>query len=136
MDAHRHTAIETVDTVLFGFVKYFWEDLLTLISDADKNILLARLTSFNTSGLGFDRISGGRLLQHPESLTTMDYKAIVQMAPFILYDAITEHLYAVWITLCNLVYLVWQPVILDVEPYLVCMFSGAVTYAQSIFRRN
>ena len=84
-----------------------------------RSLLIARLDTINTSGLGFSPLSGKTLVQFSGSLTGRDFRAISQVAPFVLYDLIPVHCYKAWLALCTLVPLVWQPIIYDIESHLV-----------------
>jgi hypothetical protein len=109
-------------TILLGFIKYFWRDLIQnqlKTNVVKKELLKTRLTSFDVSALGINRLSGHTLVQYAESLTGRDFRVIAQVAPFVIYDVISKNCYKTWISLSRLIPLVWQPIIPDIDTYVV-----------------
>ncbi|KAI0071046.1 hypothetical protein K474DRAFT_1687227 [Panus rudis PR-1116 ss-1] len=122
LDPHKDTPVEILHVVLLGFVKYLWRDSVARIPDKDdsRKQLMARLSSCNVSGLKFPPLSGHTLVTYAKSLTGRDFRALVQVAPFVLYGlpGISSELLDAWIALGSLVRLVWQPEIHDLDQYL------------------
>ncbi|KAI0258001.1 hypothetical protein BC834DRAFT_964009 [Gloeopeniophorella convolvens] len=121
-DPHRDTPVEILHTVLLGFVKYFWRDAIYNrlgTGPAKKELLKVRLQSFDTAGLEIRRLSGQTLVQYAGSLTGRDFRAIVQAAPFVLYDLVPAPCFDTWIALSNLVPLIWQPQIPNIDTYIL-----------------
>ena len=58
-------------------------------------------------------------MQYSGSLTGRDFRAIIQIAPFVLYDLVPSTCYKAWLALAFLVPLLWQPKVYAVEEYLV-----------------
>ena len=104
-----------------GFTKVFWVDAMTLITNYEKKILSVRLQLFDTSGLGYSSISRDHFVQDPSLLSRVDYRVIVQVSPFILFDLIPSCFYDAWIALSCLMPLILQPVIHDLEGYIVSL---------------
>jgi hypothetical protein len=106
--------------ILLGFVKYFWRDAVArLKKQEDKEILIARLSSFNVSGLGISPLSGHTLVTYSGSLTGGDFRAIAQAAPFVLQGLLPAEKIQAWAALSAVVTLVWQPNIKNLERYIV-----------------
>ena len=84
-----------------------------------KHLLEVWLSSVSTSGLGIGKISGSTLVQYAGSLTGRDFQTIIQVAPFVLHDLVSPLCYRAWVSLLNLVPIVWQPQIPDIDKYLV-----------------
>ena len=122
IDAHQDTPVEVLHTVLLGFTKYFWRDAIARLSAANKALLILRISSLNTTGLGFPRLSGKTYVQFAGSLVGRDFRVIVQIAPFVLYDLLPDYLFETWLALCALVPLIFQPVIFNLDKYLVCFY--------------
>ncbi|KAJ3966306.1 hypothetical protein EV361DRAFT_809262 [Lentinula raphanica] len=118
LDPHRDTPVEILHVVLLGFVKYYWRDALTRLSDADKTKLTHRLSSLDVSALGISALSGETYVKYGRSLTGASFRVIAQVAPFVLYDLLPKPCYESWLALSALIPLVWQPVIEDLETYL------------------
>lgn len=118
-DPHSDTPIEILHVVLLGFVKYFWRDAVSRLSTTQRATLQTRLSSFDVSGLNIPRLSGKTLVQYANSLTGRDFRAISQVAPFVLADlGLPEECLASWQALSALVPLVWQPAIANKEEYI------------------
>ncbi|KAJ7913831.1 hypothetical protein B0H13DRAFT_2232248 [Mycena leptocephala] len=126
-DPHQDTPVEILHVILLGFVKYFWRDAMARVKKSDKDILIARLSSFNVSGLGISSLSGHTLVNYAGSLTGRDFRAIVQAAPFVLQGLLPEKNIRVWTALSSVVTLVWQPHIKDLDKYIVDL-EGAIDY--------
>ncbi|KAI0078564.1 hypothetical protein K474DRAFT_1743504 [Panus rudis PR-1116 ss-1] len=128
LDPHKDTPVEILHVVLLGFVKYLWRDSVARIPDKDdsRKQLMARLSSCNVSGLKFPPLSGHTLVTYAKSLTGRDFRALVQVAPFVLYGlpGISSELLDAWIALGSLVRLVWQPEIHDLDQYLSDLQEG------------
>ncbi|KAL1726516.1 hypothetical protein EV714DRAFT_219219 [Schizophyllum commune] len=121
LDPHSDTPVEILHVVLLGFVKYFWRDLIQnqlKKKDNKKELLKTRLSSLDVSGLGISELNGHTLVQYAGSLTGRDFRAIAQVAPFVIYDMVSSDCYEAWLALSKLVPLIWQPEILDIRSYL------------------
>ncbi|KAI5824138.1 hypothetical protein K523DRAFT_343548 [Schizophyllum commune Tattone D] len=120
LDGHADTPVEILHVILLGIVKYFWRDIIVhRLSNAKKDILKARLETFDVRGLGLSPLSGDALVDHAGSLVGGDFRAIVQVAPFVLHDlGIDEDILRVWMALGRVVPLVWQPEIDHMDEYL------------------
>ncbi|KAL1674996.1 hypothetical protein EV122DRAFT_219370 [Schizophyllum commune] len=121
LDPHSDTPVEILHVVLLGFVKYFWRDLIQnqlKKKDHKKELLKIRLSSLDVSGLGISELNGNTLVQYAGSLTGRDFRAIAQVAPFVIYDMVSSDCYEAWLALSKLVPLIWQPEIEDIRSYL------------------
>ena len=123
VDPHADTPVEILHTVLLGFVKYFGCDVVhnQLRSNVPKRELLKmRLNSLNVSGLQIEQqLSGRTLVQYAGSLTGWDFHIIAQIAPYALYDLVPRVCFDMWVSLCNLVPLLWQPMIANIDEFTV-----------------
>ncbi|KAG1806360.1 uncharacterized protein HD556DRAFT_1428515 [Suillus plorans] len=98
--------------VLLGFVKYLWRDVVSVRIGKDKlkrELLETRLSSVDVSGLGLSHLAGHTLVQYAGSLVGRDFRAIAQVAPFVLHDLVPTECYDTWVALSNLIPLIWQP---------------------------
>ena len=113
--------MEVLHVVLLGFVKYFWRDAIARLSVANKALLILRISSLNTSRLDLPPcLSGKTYVQFAGSLVGRDFRVIAQIAPFVLYNMLPDECYKAWLSLSNLVPLIWQPCIQDLEVHAVC----------------
>lgn len=84
-----------------------------------KATLAARLSSVEVSGLGLSRLPGETMVKYSGSLVGRDFRAIAQVAPFVLQGLVSKECYNTWTSLSKLVPLVWQPEIDNLNDYLV-----------------
>ncbi|KDQ05660.1 hypothetical protein BOTBODRAFT_182352 [Botryobasidium botryosum FD-172 SS1] len=118
LDPHSDTPVEILHVILLGFVKYFWRDAMARLKDHQKDVVIARLSSANTSGLGFPALSGSTLVKYSGSLTGRDFRAIAQVAPFVLHGFLEKDILECWNALARLMPLVWQPKIEKLADYI------------------
>lgn len=134
LDPHSDTPVEVLHVVLLGFVKYFWRDLVqNQVNDAQKQTLIARLNSLDVKGLGISKLGGATLVNYAGSLTGRDFRAISQVAPFVIYDMVPPEVYDAWVALSTMVPLIWQPVIDDIDKFCVCRFQGLLQVLTHVF---
>ncbi|KAF8597802.1 hypothetical protein BDV93DRAFT_595834 [Ceratobasidium sp. AG-I] len=117
IDVTQDTPVEVLHVVSLGVVKYFWRDAVSRQDSSHRAIIIARLNSFNTSGLGISRLSGKTLVQYAKSLTGGNFRDILQVAPAVLYDLLETRVYNMWVALCHLAPLVFQPEIHNIDAY-------------------
>ncbi|KAF8192221.1 hypothetical protein K438DRAFT_1762221 [Mycena galopus ATCC 62051] len=124
LDPHQDTPVEILHVILLGFVKYLWRDLVQLQlnnKDAKKELLATRLSSFDVSGLGISPLAGKTLVKYSGSLTGRDFRAIAQVAPFVVYDLVSEDCFKTWQALSKIIPLIWQPDIEDIESHIALL---------------
>ncbi|KAJ6484648.1 hypothetical protein C8R45DRAFT_1147453 [Mycena sanguinolenta] len=124
-DPTTDSPVEILHVVLLGFVKYFWRDAVSRQKPEGKEILKARINSFDTAPLGLAKARGHTLVQYAGSLTGRDFRLIAQIAPAVLYGLIPDEAYEAWLALCRLTPLVFQPEIPNLTSYLTKL-QGAV----------
>ncbi|KAF7325590.1 hypothetical protein MKEN_00408600 [Mycena kentingensis (nom. inval.)] len=117
LDPHQDTPVEILHVILLGFVKYFWRDAVARLKDPEKALLETRLSSIDVSGLGLSPLPGHTLVHYAGSLVGRDFRALAQVAPFVLQGMLSEERVAAWIALSRIVTLVWQPEIEDIDAY-------------------
>ncbi|KAG6827061.1 hypothetical protein H0H92_013352 [Tricholoma furcatifolium] len=118
-DAHLDTPVEILHIILLGFVKYFWRDAIHRLKLDKKDILIARLLSFDTSGLGISSLLCSILVTYTGSLAGRNFRIVAQVAPFVLYNLLEKDILECWNDLGALIPLVWQPHTDNIEEYLV-----------------
>ncbi|EGN97508.1 hypothetical protein SERLA73DRAFT_161519 [Serpula lacrymans var. lacrymans S7.3] len=71
LNPHKATPVEVLHVVLLGYSKYFWQDAISWLSDSEKEILKARLSSIDVSGLdpSVTMLQGHTLVQYTGSLS-------------------------------------------------------------------
>ncbi|KAF7339159.1 hypothetical protein MVEN_01993000 [Mycena venus] len=108
-DPNSDSPVEILHVILLGFVKYFWRDAVSRQSKAGKEILKARINSFDAAPLGLADPRGSTLVQYAGSLTGRDFRLVVQIAPAVLYGMIPDEAHEAWLALCRLAPLAYQP---------------------------
>ncbi|KAL4074425.1 hypothetical protein V8B97DRAFT_2022685 [Scleroderma yunnanense] len=79
LDPHADSPVEVLHTVLLGFVKYFWRDVVNVRIGKNKTkleLVETHLSSFDTTGLGISPLSGHTLVQYAGSLMGHDFQEI------------------------------------------------------------
>ncbi|RDX40509.1 hypothetical protein OH76DRAFT_1506754, partial [Lentinus brumalis] len=129
-DPHLDTPVEILHVILLGFVKYFWRDAISRLKPPEKEKLVVRLNSFDVSGLGFPPLSGATLVNYAGSLVGRDFRALAQVAPFVLHDfsGIPKESIEVWTALSHIIPLVWQPDIEDIDAYTARLKQAIDTF--------
>jgi hypothetical protein len=126
LDPTQDTPCKILHVILLGLVKYFWRNSVKHLSPAMKQLLIRRLDSLNVKDLSLSKLSGATLVNYAGSLTGRDFRAIVQVAPAVLYGLICSEEYEAWLALSRLGPAVFQPDFDDLEVYLVrdfCVFE-------------
>ncbi|KAH9925773.1 uncharacterized protein B0H18DRAFT_1085196 [Fomitopsis serialis] len=116
-DPNQDSPFEALHVVLLGVVKYFWRDAVARQTADGKEILKARLTSVDVSGLDISPLRAQTLVQYAGSLVGRDFRAILQVAPTVLYGLIPSEAYEAWTALCRLAPLIFQPQIENTPDY-------------------
>ncbi|KAG1813074.1 hypothetical protein DFJ58DRAFT_720359 [Suillus subalutaceus] len=112
IDPHTDAPVEILHTVLLGFIKYLWCDVVSVRIGKDKlkcELLETSLSSVDVSGLGLSHLAGHTLVQYAGSLVGRDFCAIAQVALFMLHDLVPMECYDTWVALSNMIPLIWQP---------------------------
>lgn len=84
-----------------------------------KTKLITRLNSIDTRALGLPLLRGETLVYYAGSLVGRDFRAVLQVAPAVLYNMIPNEAYEAWLALCRLAPLIFQPVIENWQAYEV-----------------
>ncbi|KAF8183058.1 hypothetical protein K438DRAFT_1767117 [Mycena galopus ATCC 62051] len=86
-DPNSDSPVEIFHVILLGFPK------------VGKDILKARINSFDAAALGLAAPRGNTLVQYAGSLTGRDFRLVVQIAPAVLYGMIPDETYEAWLNL-------------------------------------
>ncbi|KAG8696163.1 hypothetical protein FRC09_008684 [Ceratobasidium sp. 395] len=118
IDVNQDTPVEILHVVLLGVAKYLWRDAVSRLNNASRGVLIARLNSLDVSGLGIAPLRGKTLVQYAGSLTGANFRDILQIAPAVLFDLLDPRLFAMWMELCRLAPIVFQPEIHNIDAYI------------------
>lgn len=97
MNPNRSAPVETLHTILLGPYKYFLKDLMAKLNTDRKEKFKALISAFDYSG--FDCRIVGNICYHYRSFVGRDYKALAQMAPFIVTHFVTKDEMRIWLCL-------------------------------------
>lgn len=95
---------------------------MRLLDDNQKKVVTARLYSLSVGGLNLSPLGGKTLVQYSGSLTGRDFRSVVQIAPFVLYDAIPPEHFRAWLALGSLIPQIWLQEIEDIDTHLARSF--------------
>ncbi|KAF8513043.1 hypothetical protein JB92DRAFT_3143549 [Gautieria morchelliformis] len=109
LDPHAHTPVEILHVLLLGI----------------KQTVIACLTCLNVTGLGptVSRMAGRTFVQYAGSLVGHDFRTVIQLALFSLYDILPGPALKAWSALSMLVPLIWQIEIEDAGTYVALLRS-------------
>lgn len=89
--------MECLHTLLLGPYKYLLTSLMQRLSSAEKEGIEARLYSLDYSGMDY-RLSYS-IVRHFKSFVGRDYKALAQIALYVLAPYMTQNEKVVWLAL-------------------------------------
>lgn len=116
---YRSTPVECLHTVLLGSYKYLFGDLMDQITAVQKDAISARIDAFPPSGIDLKLsksacrytfivyvqhiiimiILFNSSLRYYQSFHGKDFKALAQIAPFVLWDELNDDQKSVWLSL-------------------------------------
>ncbi|EFP93552.2 uncharacterized protein PGTG_19548 [Puccinia graminis f. sp. tritici CRL 75-36-700-3] len=117
-DGVKDTPVEVLHFVLLGIVKYLARDFVSDLSEEQKNEMISRLESFDTSSLNIDSLKPRYLVRHILSLVGKDFKILLQVAPFVFYKHMSPEKKEIWIALCRLTSYIFQTNISNLTVYV------------------
>ncbi|KAA1082985.1 hypothetical protein PGT21_022018 [Puccinia graminis f. sp. tritici] len=117
-DGCNDTPVEILHVILLGVVKYVFNDFMNGLNKTNYNKLEACLRSFNTDSLNIPHIQASYMMAHYKSFVGKDYRTILQLAPFVLFQFMNESQKELWVSMCHMTSLAFQTRIPDLEPYL------------------
>jgi hypothetical protein len=117
-DSVKDTPVEVLHVFLLGPVKYLFRDFMKGLDELQKKKLVALWNSFNTHSLNIPSIRPASMVQYYSSLVGKDFRIILQAAPFIFFQFMTQSQIKIWSSLCHLGSLIFQTHIDNMETYI------------------
>lgn len=114
----RSTPVECLHTILLGPVKYLLQELMSRLTPREKDIIVAKMNSFNYSGMD-NSINGNSIcrygclyacaiviacfmaLRYYKSLVGRDFKQWSQVGIFIVWEFLTTSEKKMWLSLAK-----------------------------------
>lgn len=98
LHAYRSTPVEVLHTILLGCCKYMLREFMSHRSSQEKKDIQAKIVSFPSSGFTV-RVTGH--ISYFKSFVGRDFKALMQMALFIIPQYLTESEKKCWLQLAQ-----------------------------------
>ncbi|PLW07682.1 hypothetical protein PCASD_22815 [Puccinia coronata f. sp. avenae] len=116
-DGCQDTPIEILHVFLLGVVKYLVRAFMKGLSAAQLQDVMAKYRLFDVGALNIPSIQPQYLTKHYANFIGKDFKIVLQAAPFVFFEYMTDDKRDVWSALCQLAPLVFQTHIDDMETY-------------------
>ncbi|KAI9620308.1 hypothetical protein H4Q26_013878 [Puccinia striiformis f. sp. tritici PST-130] len=133
-DGCTDTPVEILHVFLLGVVKYMVRDLMGKMKPAQLGLIEGRYRAFQKAGLNIPSLSPYYMAKHSSNFTGKEFKAVLQSAPFVLFDFMEPAERLAWIALCELAPLVFQTHIEEMGEYLRLVRFHTHKYLYYLFK--
>ncbi|KAH9815167.1 hypothetical protein DFH28DRAFT_1107682 [Melampsora americana] len=117
-DGHADTPVESLHVVLLGVTKYLYRDMIAKLSTAELFTIQGRWELFEISGLNVAPIQSRNMVHYANSLLGKDFCVVLQAAPFVFFDFLSNDYRHCWISLAHISLYIFQTQIFDKQAYL------------------
>ncbi|EFP84407.2 uncharacterized protein PGTG_10127 [Puccinia graminis f. sp. tritici CRL 75-36-700-3] len=98
-DGCLDTPVEILHVFLLGVVKYLTGDFMKGLKACHLERLMASWESFNKNSLNIDIINSVNMAKHHDSFLGKHFRIILQAAPFVFYQFMTEEQRQLWVSM-------------------------------------
>ncbi|KAH9810786.1 hypothetical protein DFH28DRAFT_1064014 [Melampsora americana] len=122
-DGHADTPVEILHVVLLGIAKYLFRDSMkelgsVKIGSKTYNNLSARWRSVNTKGWNIPPIQPNVFVTFYQSLVGREFRTVLQLVPFVLFEHLSQEKRDMWTSLCILSSYIFQTKMSNMKTYL------------------
>ncbi|OAV96922.1 hypothetical protein PTTG_08102 [Puccinia triticina 1-1 BBBD Race 1] len=117
-DGCKDTPVEILHVFLLGIVKYMTRNFLKALKPPQLARFMASWEAFDIKSLNISSIQSKYWMSHYKSLVGKDFKIIIQTAPFVLFQFMTNAQHSLWGSLCTLATLIFKTHIANMLEYL------------------
>lgn len=135
-DGHLDTPVEALHVVLLGVAKYLYRDMVARLTPGQRLRLQGRWQSLNIEGLNIPPVQPRNLVHHANSLLGKDFRLVLQAAPFVFFEFISDSHRHCWISLAHLASYVFQTQIFDKEAYRWDVKTVVARFLNQLVRLN
>jgi hypothetical protein len=120
-DGCTDTPVEVLHVVLLGVVKYMVRDIMGRMKPTKLSTVEGWYRAFKTTSLNIPSLSPYYMAKHSSNFVGKEFKTVLQSAPFVLFDFMTDDERLAWSALCELAPLVFQTQIEEMDVYLASL---------------
>ncbi|KAH9809499.1 hypothetical protein DFH28DRAFT_1133401 [Melampsora americana] len=117
-DGHADTPVESLHVILLGVTKYMYRDMISKLTPTELVTIQGRWESFQISGLNVPPIQSRNMVHYANSLLGKDFRVVLQAAPFVFFEFLSDGYRHCWISLAHLSSYIFQTRIFDKQKYL------------------
>ncbi|KAI6151661.1 hypothetical protein BKA82DRAFT_3972247, partial [Pisolithus tinctorius] len=116
---HLDTPMEILHMILLGVVKYFWGQTVFPLEKANLvSTFQSRLDAIDQDRLNVPSLNAEYICHYKGGLIGKHFKSLAQVMPFVIHDLVPQHVMDGWMSIGELVVLLWHTKIDNTNEYL------------------